>query len=88
MERICFFGGVAGTVGGASVLFYQGIQFLQNGVWNPHSLLSAVGGSLGETVSGMPALMNAMEQCPLSGALVAIGLVLLWMAGRLRNRYA
>jgi hypothetical protein len=91
MERVLFLSGIAGVVGGFSVIFYQAVTFLRDNVWNPYSLLDGmerVSSSLAGSISGIPALANVMEQCPLSAGLVAIGAILLLGAGRLKNRYA
>ncbi|HOS98168.1 MAG TPA: hypothetical protein PLR71_00595 [Deltaproteobacteria bacterium] len=91
MEKILFLSGIAGVVGGVSVIFYQAITFLRDDVWNPYSLLDGierVSSSLSVSISGIPALANVMEQCPLSAGLIAIGVLLLLGAGRLRNKYA
>jgi hypothetical protein len=91
VEKLFFFGGVASVMGGFAIIFYQGILFLQHDVWNSYPLFIIIDrgpGSLGETVAAYPALMNALQQCPSSAMLIALGLILLWVAGRLRNRYA
>ncbi len=91
MEKVLFLSGIAGVVGGFSVIFYQAVTFLQDNVWNPYSLLDGmerVSSSLSGSISGIPALANVMEQCPLSAGLIAIGAILLLGAGRLKNRYA
>lgn len=91
MEKLFFFGGIASVMGGFAIILYQGIKFLQCDVWNSYPLVTIIDrgpGSIGETVAAYPALMNALQQCPLSAMLIALGLILLWVAGRLRNRYA
>ncbi len=91
MEKLFFFGGIASVVGGFAIILYQGIMFLKYDVWNSYPLFTLIDrgpGSIGETMATYPALMNALQQCPLSAALIALGLILLWVAGRLRNRYA
>lgn len=91
MEKLFFFGGIGSTVGGVSVIFYQGIIFLKDGVWPPYSVLSVIDtgpGSLGQSLVAIQAVMDALEKCPLSAALIALGAILLLVAGRLRNRYA
>jgi hypothetical protein len=91
VERLFFFGGIASTVGGVSVIFYQGIIFLKDGVWNPYSVLSIIDTGPGSLAQGLVAnqtVMDALQKCPLSAALIALGAILLLAAGRLRNRYA
>jgi hypothetical protein len=91
VEKIFFFGGIASTVGGFSVILYQGIIFLKDGLWTPYSVLSVIDtgpGSLGQGLVANQTVMDALQKCPLSAALIALGLILLWVAGRLRSRYA
>jgi hypothetical protein len=91
VERLFFFGGTAATVGGFSVILYQGIMFLKSGEWSPYSVLSVIDtgpGSLGQSLAANQTVMDAMQKCPLSAMLIALGLILLWVAAKLRNRYA
>jgi hypothetical protein len=91
VEKLFFFGGIASTVGGVSVFFYQGIIFLKDEVWTPYSVLSVIDtgpGSLGQGLVANQSVMDALQKCPLSAALIALGAILLLVAGRLRNRYA
>ena len=91
MERLFFFGGIASTVGGFAMILYQGIMFLKDGVWPSYSVLSVIDtgpGSLGQGLVANQTVMDAMQKCPLSAALIALGAILLWVAGRLRDRYA
>ncbi len=56
----------------------------------PISVLSVIDtgpGSLGEGLVANQTVMDALQKCPLSGALIALGVILLLVAGRLRNRY-
>ena len=91
MEKLFFFGGIGSTVGGFAIILYQGIIFLKNGVWSPYSVLSVIDtgpGSLGQGLVANQAVMDALQKFPLSAALIALGAILLLVAGRLRNRYA
>ena len=91
VERIFFFSGIASTVGGFGMILYQGILFLQSGIWPSYSLFSIIeriSGPLGETVAANPSLMNVFQQCPASAVLIVLGLLLLWIASSLRNRFA
>lgn len=90
MEKLFFFGGIGTTVGGFAFILYQGIIFLKDGLWVPFSVLSVIDtgpGSLGEGLVANQAVMDALQKCPLSGTLIALGVILLLIAGRLRNRY-
>jgi hypothetical protein len=91
VDRVFFFGGIAGVAGGFSVMIYQGIMFLKSGVWTSFSASSIIDrgpATLGAVVSAYPWLMNALHSCPMSVALIVIGLVLFQIASMLRNRYA
>ena len=91
MDRVLFFGGIAGVFGGFSVILYQGIMFLKIGSWDSYSLFSAIDKgprSLSELVAAYPGLMNALQSCPLSLGLIVIGCLLMWGSSRLGNRYA
>lgn len=91
MEKVFFFGGIAGVIGGFVVILYQGLTYLSNNVWNSFSLLTAVDhgpASLADSLAASPALFDFLDKCPLSAALIVFGLILLWGAGRLRSRFA
>jgi hypothetical protein len=91
VDKVILLGGIAGTIGGFAVIFYQALTYLQTDVWNSFSLFTAVNrgpASLADMVSASPGLMDTLGKCPLSAALIAAGLALLWIAGKLRNRYA
>ncbi len=66
-------------------------MFLKNGVWSPYSVLSVIDtgpGSLGQGLVANQTVMDALQKCPLSAALIALGVILLLVAGKLRDRYA
>ncbi|HOM29992.1 MAG TPA: hypothetical protein PLS81_11120 [Deltaproteobacteria bacterium] len=91
MDKVFFLGGLSGVLAGFVVIFYQALTFLQHNVWRPYTLmaaLDAVAPSANAALSSSPGLRSAIEACPLSASLIVIGLVLLWVASRLRNRYA
>jgi hypothetical protein len=90
VEKLFFFGGIASTLGGLSIILYQGIIFLKDGAWTPYSVLSVIDtgpGSLGQGLVTNQTVMDALQKCPLSAALIALGAILLLVAGRFRNRY-
>lgn len=91
MEKILFLGGVGVTGSGFVVIFYQALMFLQHNEWRPYSLLGGLGSvvpSFTQRAASFPAVEGFMRSCPLSAALIVIGLIMLWAAGRIRNRYA
>jgi hypothetical protein len=91
VERLIFFGGIASSVGGFAVIIYQGIMFLKIGEWSPYPVSSFIDtgpGSPGQFLVANQTIMNALQACPLSAALIVFGLILLWIAGRLERRYA
>jgi hypothetical protein len=91
MERLFFFGGIASTVGGFAMILYQGIMFLKDGVWPSYSVLSVIDtgpGSLGQGLVANQTVMDALQKCPLSASLIALGVILLLIAGKLGRRYA
>lgn len=89
MEKMFFFGGMAGVVAGFAVMLYQGIMFLKIDSWLPYTAFGVIeGSSLGEFVTAYPGLMNALQKFPLSAALMGIGFILLWVASRIRARYS
>jgi hypothetical protein len=91
VERLFFFGGIVSVVGGVCIILYQGIMFLKNDVWTPYSVLSVIDtgpGSMGQVLVANQTVMDALQKCPLSALLIALGVILLLIAGRLGRRYA
>jgi len=90
VEKVFFLGGIASVVGGFSIIFYQAIKFLQGGAWTPYPVLSFIdtqSGALAQTLASNPALADALQQCPMSGAVITVGLILLFVGGKLSHRY-
>lgn len=91
MERVFFFGGIASVLVGFSTILYQGIMFLKSGEWTPYPVLNFIdmeSGAAAQLLAGNPAIVDALQKCPMSAVFIVFGLFLLWMAGRLRNRYS
>lgn len=91
VDKLFFLAGIAGTVGGVGLLFYQGLMYLMHNNWVQYTLFSVVENGpefLWNAVTMSPGVANALEGCPLFGALIVIGLILLVISSRLHNRYA
>jgi hypothetical protein len=91
MEKLVHFTGIAWLVAGFALMFTQGISFLMKGAWNSYTVLGTLdtwSGSLSDVISEYPGLMDALGKCPLSAALIGIGLLLLWIAAKMRGRYS
>jgi len=89
VEKILFFSGLASVLGGFGVIMYQGITFLKSGAWTPLTVMGAIGteSGLGQTLAANPAVMDALQKCPLSAALIALGVIMLLIASKLRSRF-
>ncbi|MFY9398723.1 MAG: hypothetical protein WAR22_10210 [Desulfomonilia bacterium] len=91
MEKILFLAGMAGSLGGVGLLFYQGIMYLMHGESTRYTVFSALENGpdfLLSAAQAIPGVAGALQACPLFAALIVVGLVLLYIASRLRNRYA
>lgn len=91
MDKILFIGGLGGTIGGFAVIFYQAIIFLKYNEWRSLPLTKALEYiSPGLVTNGTlpPGAVSFTDGCPFSAALIAVGLILLWVSGKIRNRYA
>lgn len=91
MDKIFLLAGIAGTIGGVGLLVYQGLMYLMHNNWIPYTLFSVVENGpdfLRSAVATSPGIANALESCPLFAGLIALGLILLVISSRLRNRYA
>jgi hypothetical protein len=90
VENIFLLAGIAGSVGGVCLLVYQGLMYLMHNNWTQYTVLSAVEQGpdfLRNAVLSSPQATDTLGSCPLFAALIALGLVLLFIGSRLRNRY-
>ena len=91
MDKIFTIGGFISVLSGFLTIGYQGLRFLTDNAWNPYTVLSWLQGvspSMADLTSTNPGLANALESCPLSGAFIALGLLLLFIGSKIKNRYA
>ncbi len=91
VDRVFFLGGIVSVAGGFAMILYQGIMFLKDGEWRAYPVLSFIdtqSGALAQFLTANQAIADALQKCPMSAAYIALGLILLWVAGKLRNRYA
>ncbi len=91
MDKIFLLAGIAGTVGGVGLLVYQGLMYLMHNNWIQYTLFSVVESGpdlLWSAATMSPGVADALKGCPLFAALIALGLILLVVSSRLRNRYA
>ncbi len=90
MASIVFLVGIAGFALGIFVLFYDGIQYLMNGHWDPIQLIS-IFDSLPQNIAAWAnsggSLTNFLQTTPLCVALVVAGLLLTWLGSALKRRY-
>ncbi len=91
MDKIFLLAGIAGAAGGVGLLVYQGLMYLMHNNWIQYTLFSVVENGpdfLWSAATMSPGVADALEGCPLFAALIVLGLVLLVISSRLRNRYA
>jgi hypothetical protein len=89
VEKLINLTGIAGVVGGFGLMLFQGITFLMKGTWISYTVLGAIdkwSGSLSDTIAANPGLMDALQKCPLSAALIGAGFIFLWIASKMRGR--
>lgn len=91
MEKLFFFAGIGGSVGGVFLLLYQGISYLMHNDQTSYTVLSVVD-KLPEAVQNQVyashQLVGALGSTPLFVALIVIGLIFLFIGSYLKNRYA
>jgi hypothetical protein len=90
VDRIVFFAGVTSTAGGVFLFLYQGITYLMHNVWQTYTLYYLVDHgpeSLRAKVEMSPQIAGWLQGCPLFIALLAVGLILLFIGSRLSTRY-
>ena len=91
VDKVFFLGGIAGTLGGVCLIVYQALMYLMHETWMPFSvfyLLERGPDSLWNLVTDNQGLVNALQACPLSAALFAVGLILLFIGSKIKNRFA
>jgi|GEM_PF-358468 hypothetical protein len=91
VDKIFLLAGIAGTIGGVGLLVYQGLIYLMHNNWIQYTLFTVVENGpdfLWNAVAMSPGVVNALKGCPLFAALIVLGLILLVISSRLRNRYA
>ena len=91
MGNILFLAGIAGTVGGFCLLVYQALMYLMHNTWTQYTLYLLVENgpeALQDLADMNPALGNTLESCPLFVALIVLGLILLFLGSKLKNRYS
>ncbi len=91
MDKILYLVGIASSLGGVGLLVYQGIMYLMHDELARYTVLSALESGpdfLLSAAQANPGIAGALQACPLYAALIVVGLVLLFIASWLRNRYA
>jgi hypothetical protein len=89
VDKLVYFAGLGGTLGGVCLFVYQGIMYLMHNAWSDTSLYGLLESapSLQAQVDASPWLSNALQGCPLYAALIGMGLILLFIGSRLSGRY-
>jgi hypothetical protein len=86
VEKIMNLLGIAGVVGGFCLIAVQGITYLMKGTWISYSVYGiAEKYGLGDMLASHPGLMDIMEKCPLSFAIIVMGVIFLWITSRLKS---
>jgi len=91
VEKIFYFAGIAGCLGGVALLIYQGLMYLQCNTWTQYTMLFLVEhgpGGVRDQVRMSPQIAGALESCPLFIGLIALGLILLFIGSKISNRYS
>ena len=91
MGNIIFLAGIAGTVGGFCLLVYQGLMYLMHDTWTQYTLYLLVenGPEVLQTLAAKnPEIGTTLDSCPMYAALIVLGLILLLIGSKLRNRYS
>ncbi len=91
MDRIVILSGMASTIGGICIFFYQALMYLMNNTWTQYSVMFLIErgpASLWDFAAANPNIANMLESCPLSAFFVVLGLVLLLAGSKLKNRFS
>jgi len=91
MGNILFLAGIAGTVGGFCLLVYQALMYLMHNTWTQYTLYLLIENgpeALQDLADINPGLGNTLDSCPLFAALIVLGLILLFLGSKLKNRYS
>jgi hypothetical protein len=91
MGNIIFLAGLAGAVGGFCLLVYQALMYLMHDTWTQYTLYLLVenGPEALQTLAAKnPDIGVMLDSCPMYAALIVLGLILLLIGSKLRNRYS
>jgi hypothetical protein len=91
MGNILFLAGIAGTVGGFCLLAYQALMYLMHETWTQYTLYLLVENGpdvLQALAAKNPDIGATLDSCPLYAALIVLGLILLFIGSKLKNRYS
>lgn len=91
MTNIFFFAGIASMAGGFCLLVYQGLMYLMHNTWTQYTLYLLVDKgpeALQDLVATNPDVGYALDSCPLFAALIVLGIILLFIGSKLKNRYS
>jgi len=91
VDNLIFFIGIACSVSGVGVLFFQGIKYLSTNTWEPLSLIFLLEkgpASLLEMVESSDQVYNAFDACPLFLFLFFLGLLIMFIGSRFGARYS
>jgi hypothetical protein len=91
MDKIFFMAGLASTGGGICLIVYQALIYLMHNTWNQYNLMTLIENgpeALWEWVDMMPNIVSTLESTPLFAALIVLGIILLLVGSKLKNRYS